>query len=300
MEVSRIICRATRALFAVILLWFGCGLLGAQQQTPSKPGVSDLPPQSSVGTPAPTVGAGTPPVIGKQAIEQQDSAAAQLQRAAKAQEAARGRKGPRRLQLLHDAILYYSAVSYWWPAAKTELAMAAYRRGEIHRALQESGEARGAFEEVLEATLPADDLYIRALLELGHLDRREQRWSFAVARYQQAIACEKASLRFRNDAREWLVKVHLKTMAWHSVVVAADQWLSVCEGPAEEIRILDFQIRAKIGGRQLRQADQMLMDLRARMAVLAAAPSGEGTRVQSALDQMKAPAALDLARQNGR
>lgn len=275
MELSRTARWAVRVLCVLMPLWFGCAPAFAQQQIP-------------------------PPSIGKQVIEQQQSAQAQLQTAAKAQEAARGRKGPRRLQLLHDAIAYYSAVPYWWPAAKPECAVAAFRRGEIHRALQESGEARGAFEEVLEAALSADDLHIRAILELGHLDRRERRWGHAVARYQKAIACEEASLRFRNDGREWLVKVHLRTMAWRAAETAAEHWFSVCESPVEEVKVLDFQIRAKIGGRQLRKADQMLQDLRARMVVLAAAPTGEGARIQRALEQMKSPAALDLARQNGR
>jgi tetratricopeptide (TPR) repeat protein len=247
------------------------------------------------------VGALTPPPsIGKQIIAQEASVQDQLKRAAKAQEAARGRKGPRRLQLLHDAIAYYQAVPHWWPAVREECAVAAFRRGEIHRALQESGEARGAFEEVLEATLPADDLHVRAILELGHLDRREHQWGHAIARYRNAVACEKASLRFRNDGREWLVKVHLKTMAWQAAEVAAEQWLAVCESSVEEIQIMDFQIRAKIGHRQLRKADEMLRGLRQRMAVIAQAPTSEGARVQRALEQMKAPAALDLARQNGR
>jgi E3 ubiquitin-protein ligase DOA10 len=76
--------------------------------------------------------------------------------------------------------------------------------------------------------------------------------------------------------------------------------LAVCESSVEEIQIMDFQIRAKIGHRQLRKADEMLRGLRQRMAVIAQAPTSEGARVQRALEQMKAPAALDLARQNGR
>jgi len=242
----------------------------------------------------------SPPSTLAGAITQEESAEMQLQVAAQAHQATRGRKGPRRLQLLHDAVEYYRAVAFWWPQASEERAVASFRRGEIHRALLEAGAARGAFEETLEAATLANDFHIRALLALGSLDRQEGRWADALRRYRAAAACAEASVRFRNDAREWIVKVHLKTMAWQAAEVAAVQWLVTCEGPVEEIQIVDFQIRALIGARQLRAADSATRTLLARMAVLAAAPTHEGVRIQSALEQMKASAALKLARQNGR
>jgi|FLOH01.1.fsa_nt_gi hypothetical protein len=242
----------------------------------------------------------SPPSTLAGAIPQEESAEMQLQVAAQAHEATRGRQGPRRLQLLHDAVEYYRAVAFWWPQAGEERAVAAFRRGEVHRALLEAGAARGAFEETLEAANKASDFYIRALLALGSLDRQENRWGDALQRYRAAVACQEASVRYRNDAREWIVKVHLSTMAWQAAEVAAGQWLATCEGPVEEIQIVDFQIRALIGARQLRAADSAIRALLERMAVLAAAPTHEGARIQSALEQMKAPAALKLARQNGR
>jgi tetratricopeptide (TPR) repeat protein len=233
-------------------------------------------------------------------VARSESAEAQLQHAAEAHAASRGRKGPRRLQLLYQAIACYRAVQQFWPEDKAECAVAGFRRGEIHRALEESGAARGAFEEVLEAAPRSHDLHIRALLELGHLDRRDRRWHDAVGWYQRAVDCEQASLCYRNDAREWIVKVHLGTMAWASAEAAVARWLPYCEGPVEEIKAIDLQFLARIGGRHFRAVVKGMEALRKRMEVLAGAPTAEGRRVRRALDSMKAPAALLLARQNGR
>ncbi len=233
-------------------------------------------------------------------VPKQESAEVQLLLATDAHQAARGRKGPRRQQLLHEAIEYYQAVGRWWPGESSEVSVAAFRRGEIHRSLDEAGRARGAFEEVIESASPSSDLHIRAILEVGHIDRRDRRWSDAARHYRRAAACEEASLRFRNDAREWLLKVHLQTMSWGSAEQTARQWLKDCEGPAEEVQVTDYLIRALIGARQLRLARTRLQELHARMEVLSEAPTKEGSRVKRALGQMKAPAALVLARQNGR
>ncbi|MCP4092226.1 MAG: hypothetical protein GY747_02165 [Planctomycetes bacterium] len=229
-----------------------------------------------------------------------ETASEQLSVASKIYESSKGRKGPRRLQILHEAIEAYERVNQLWPSTHAECALAAFRRGEIHRALDEVGEARGAFEEVLEVTKSNPDLHVRALLELGHMDRREERWRDCVLRYQQAVKHSGASLRFQNDAREWIVKVHLSTMAWTSAVREAERWLEFCEGPLEEVQALDLQLRALIGARELRLAREQLLDLQGRMAVLAEAPTAEGRRIAKALEQMKAPKALKLARQNGR
>lgn len=234
------------------------------------------------------------------AAQQVQSASDQLAIASKIHESSKGRKGPRRLQILHEAVEAYEQVSQSWPSAQTECAIAAFRRGEIHRALGELGSARGAFEEALDFTRDNPDLHARALLELGHMDRREERWRDCVARYRQALKLSGASLRFQNDAREWIVKVHLTTMAWTSAVLEAEHWLEYCEGPVEEIQARDLQLRALIGARQLRQAREQLLELQQRMAILADAPTAEGRRVTRALEQMKAPKALKLARQNGR
>ena len=232
--------------------------------------------------------------------QEPESASEQLAAASKIHESSKGRKGPRRLQILHEAVQAYEQVNRLWPSAQAERAVAAFRRGEIHRALDEVGSARGAFEEVLEVTKGNPDLHIRALLELGHMDRREERWRDCVRRYQQAVDYSGASLRFQNDAREWIVKVHLTTMAWTSAVVEAERWLEFCEGPVEEIQALDLQLRGWIGARELRLAREQLLELQEDMAILAGAPTAEGRRITKALEQMKAPKALQLARQNGR
>ena len=272
-----------RWLLALTLLWIGGPVFASPQQG----GGADESAELETPLPEPDL------------ESELELALLQLKAAMKIHESSRGRKGPRRLQILHEAIAAYKLVDQW-PQAKQQRAIAGFRRGEIHRALDESGSARAAFEEVLEVTSRQQDLHIRSVLELGHLDRRERRWGDCKRRYQQAIACKQASLRFRNDAREWLVKLHLTTMAWTSAVAEVEAWLEFCEGPVEEIIALDLQLRAMIGARQLREAREDLLELQSRMALLAEAPTAEGRRIQRALGQMKAPVALQLARQNGR
>lgn len=262
-----------------ILMWVGIWLL-SQHSLRSQ----DLPPQ----------------VLDVQPVEKAKDAQAQLERAVATQRSAVGRKGPRKMQILHQALADYRAVRRYWPEARQQCGLAAFRRGEIRRALEEEGAARGAFEEVLEEVPRGSDLHQRALLELGHLDRRQGRWRDALWRYGQVSDQREGNLRYRNDGREWTARVHLRTASWDQAEQAALDWAQHCESPEEEVRARDLRIQALIGKRNLRRAAKALEKLQEDMKLLASAPTGEGRRIARALEQLRSPAALKLARQNGR
>jgi len=82
--------------------------------------------------------------------------------------------------------------------------------------------------------------------------------------------------------------------------LAARDWEKHAEGPVEEVKARDLQILALLGAGDWRKAEQELARLRKAMKRMASAPTREGAQLEKALEGMKAPQAIELARTNGR
>jgi tetratricopeptide (TPR) repeat protein len=224
----------------------------------------------------------------------------QLVQARAAQAAITGSRGELKRKRQQAAVEAWRAVREHHPRARAAIAEAAFRRGELLRAMEESGASRGAFQEVLEFA-PADSTWrVRALLELGHLARREGEWEKALVSYRRARETRGADLRHRNAAREWITKVQLKRGAWTAAEAAARDWRQHAASLLEEVRAEDRRLEALIGQRRLTQAWRELEELRERMAEHARRPTDEAEAIATALEGMRAPTLLRRARRNGR
>lgn len=246
---------------------------------------------------APTFAQGKQP--GKEAVKV-ESVEAQMDAAKQAKSDARGLKGIARLEQLKAAADAFQAVSRYWPKEKEAVAEACFRRGEVLRSIGEAGAARGAFEETVAVGQSGGEFRVRAYLELGHLCRRAFEHEDALVYYQKARDCKKVSLRYNNDGREWMTRLSLEIFAWKAARQAARDWEKHAEGPVEEVRARDAQILALLGAGDWRKAEKELEKLRKSMRRMASAPTREGTQLKKALDEMKAPKAIELARTNGR
>lgn len=224
------------------------------------------------------------------------SASAQLEHARKVRSEARGLEGAARLEALERALRAYEAVRDFWPDSGAIAAEAAFRRGEIHRSLGQDGAARGAFQEAFDAGR-GTDYAPRALLEVGHIHRRAVEMDQALHYYERALALEGASLRRRNDAREWIGRVRLDLQQWEAAAAAFASWAAEAEGPVEAVRAADLEAQAWIGKGELDRAAERLAALEQRVKPLAAEPTREAEELRRALGRMKAPDLLRAARE---
>jgi len=224
----------------------------------------------------------------------------QLVQARAVQAAIIGSRGEAKRARQEEAVQAWRAVRKHHPRARAAIAEAAFRRGELLRVMEEPGASRGAFQEALEFA-PADSAWrVRALLELGHLARREGEWEKALVAYRRARETRGADRRHRNTAREWITKVQLKRDAWGAAEAAARDWRQHAASLVEEVRAEDRRLEALIGQRRLIQARHELEGLRERMAEHARRPTDEAEAIATALDDMRAPTLLRRARRNGR
>lgn len=233
-------------------------------------------------------------------VPKQESAAAQLVWAREAQVAVSGLRGEEKLAQQQQAVSAYRAVREYFPRARAVIAEAAFRRGELLRGMEEAGAARGAFEEVLEFAVAGTDWRPRALLELAHLSRREGRYATALVDYRRARDCPGASLRYRNDGREWITRVQITLCSWEAAERSAQAWRDAAESLVEEIMAIDREIEAMIGGRHFVRASRAIDALRERMGEHAKAPTSEGEAIATALESLRSPTLLRRAKRNGR
>lgn len=233
-------------------------------------------------------------------VPKQETAQAQLEWARERQAEVSGLRGEQKLAQQQLAVEGYRAVRQYFPRARAVIAEAAFRRGELLRGMEEAGAARGAFEEVLEFATAGGDWRPRALLELAHLSRREGRYHAALVDYRRARDCPGASLRYRNDGREWITRVQLTLCSWEAAERAAKDWCAAAESLVEEIMATDREIQAIIGSHHYLRAGRAIEELRERMAPYAEAPTSEGEAIATALESLRSPTILRRAKRNGR
>jgi len=235
-----------------------------------------------------------------QELVKAESVEAQMALAQQAKAKARGLRGVPRLTQMQEAADAFQAVARFWPKQKEVVAEACFRRGEILRSMGEVGAARGSFEEAAAVGRKGMDFTVRSYLELGHLCRRAFEHEEALAFYRKARDCKKVSLRYNNDGREWLTRMLLEIFSWKEARLAARDWEKHAEGPVEEVKARDLQILAWLGLGEWRKAEKELERLQKSMLRMASAPTREGKQLKKALEGMKAPDAIELARTNGR
>ncbi|MDA0668220.1 MAG: hypothetical protein O3A50_10660 [Planctomycetota bacterium] len=233
-------------------------------------------------------------------VQKAESVEAQMEVAKQRKSEAQGLKGIARIEQLKAAAHAFQAVARFWPKEKEVVAEACFRRGEMLRSLGEAGAARGAFEEAAEAGRAGNDFTARAYLELGHLCRRAFEHEDALVFYRKARDCKKVSLRYNNDGREWITRLALEIFAWKDARLAARDWEKHAEGSVEEVQARDLHILALLGAGDWRKAEKELAELQKSMSRLASAPTREGAQLKTALEEMKALKAIELARTNGR
>ena len=139
--------------------------------------------------------------------------------------------GDERLFWRKLAVEAYQAVRVFHPEARTVAAEAAFRAGEILRSAEQDGPAAAEFRWCAQHAR-GTDFRARARLELGHLERRAERWREALELYVDVAADPEAAPARREDAWLWAGG------AWSALGRAEDArtaWRRVAEQGSDDL-----------------------------------------------------------------
>jgi len=227
-------------------------------------------------------------------VPRKATAREQLEHAQGLRTALRGSEGPERERARLAAVEAFRAVRELFPTDAQACAEAAFRAGEL---LRSGGDAEGAQVEFRLARERAGETAwrIRALLELGHLDRRARRPQAALTSYEAVLASDVATRAQKDDASLW-VGVVQTALERHDDARRA--WLRVAEAgedPLDRVRGFDHLALASISRADLEGAAGWLERCRESLADVAAEETRIGERVRSAMADMRAHDALARA-----
>jgi tetratricopeptide (TPR) repeat protein len=246
-----------------------------------------LPPR-----PAPPVRACA--AAAEEPVKKCENAEAQLKLATELRNALRGLEGAERDAARARALAACRALRQYFPNEGWACAEAAFRAGEL---LRGAGDLEGAAAEFQAAREQKGEspFRVRALLELGHLQRKAKALDKALASYEAVLGDQGATPGQRDDALLWAGSVY------HGLQRPADArrvWQRVAdsgEDPLDRIRAFDRIASLLVESGDLEGAAGTLERCKEVLAGPAAEETRTGERVRSALQNMRAVEELQRA-----
>lgn len=227
-------------------------------------------------------------------VKKCENAEAQLKLATELRNALRGLAGPERDAARARALAACRALRLYFPNEGWACAEASFRAGELLRAAGDLAGAAAEFQAAREQK-GESPFRVRALLEIGHLQRAAKDHEKALASYEAVLADPSATPGQRDDASLWSGSVYreLKRPAdarrvWQRV---ADKG----EDPLDRIRAFDEIALLLVESGDLEGAAGMLERCKEVLAGPAAEETRTGERVRSALANMRAVGELQRA-----
>jgi tetratricopeptide (TPR) repeat protein len=231
---------------------------------------------------------------GEDPLPKLESAQAELARAAGLKLALRGTSGDARQVAREAAVRAYRVVREHYPADAPVCAEAAFRAGELLRAAEDVAGARAEFALARERGA-GTPFRVRAMLELGHVERRAKNHADALAAYESVLAETDAPRRARDDASLWLGRVYMELDRSADAGRAWQRVADTGEDPLDRVRAYDYLACARVADGDLDGAAGILKSCRAALADVSAEETALGERVRSALLAMRATEELERA-----
>jgi tetratricopeptide (TPR) repeat protein len=181
-----------------------------------------------------------------------------------------------------------------FPDAKEEVAMAAFRLGELKRSLGKSDEACEAFAKVV-ASGGSRRLAGRAILETGHIHRRAKELGKALESYRKAATEFSDETGSRDDSLYWIGVIHEQNKDYAK---SREAWQAVADrgvDPLDRVRAFDRIALSHIKEGNRTEAHAAVEQAKSALHEIAADPSSRGARVKKALDRMRAIRSLEEA-----
>lgn len=229
-----------------------------------------------------------------EAVPKRPTAREQLEYATGLKTGARGQTGAVRDEARAAAVRAYRAVRENFPGEKPVCAEAAFRAGEL---LRSGGDTAGALAEFRYAREQGGEtpFRVRALLEIGHVERRAQHFQDALTAYEGVSTDAAATPGQKDGALLWAGNVYAELgrpddarRAWTRVAESA-------EDPLDRVRAYDQLALAAVARGELEGAAGLLERCREALADTAAEETKLGERVRAAVADMRAHDVLQRA-----
>jgi tetratricopeptide (TPR) repeat protein len=244
--------------------------------------------------PAPPATAPTRALVAEDPVPKCEKVEAQLKLASDLRNALRGLEGAERDAARARAVAACRAVRQYFPGEPAACAEAAFRAGEL---LRGAGDLEGAATEFQAAREQKGEspFRVRALLELGQLQRKAKALEKALASFEAALSDPNASAGQRDEASLWVGNVQRDL---HHPADARRAWQRVAdagEDPLDRIRAFDRIASLLVESDDLEGAAGTLERCKEALAAAAAEETRTGERVRSALQNMRAIEELQRA-----
>jgi tetratricopeptide (TPR) repeat protein len=227
-------------------------------------------------------------------VPKKESAQAQLQYAQMLRQAVRGTEGDARSAARKSAIAGYRAVHEYFPGDAAACAEGAFRAGELLRAANENEAALSEFA-IARDKGAGTPFRGRGLLEIGHVERRTQKFQEALLAYEAVLSDTATTQRQKDDASLWAGHVYAALKrpddahrAWQRVADSA-------EDPIDRIKAFDCIAQAAIEKGDLDGASALLERCHEAVSEAASEETKLGDRVRNALAGMRAHDELQRA-----
>jgi tetratricopeptide (TPR) repeat protein len=227
-------------------------------------------------------------------VKKCENAEAQLKLATELRNALRGLEGGERDAARARALAACRAVRQYFPGEGWACAEAAFRAGELLRAAGDLAGAAAEFQAAREQK-GESPFRLRALLELGHMQRKDKQLERALASYEAALGDPGATPGQRDEASLWAGSVYRDLQrpadarrVWQRVADAG-------EDPLDRIRAFDRIASLLVETGDLEGAAGTIERCKEVLAGPAAEETRTGERVRSALQNMRAIEELQRA-----
>lgn len=216
-----------------------------------------------------------------------------LQKAASIAEKITGLRGPERIEVLEQAARAYEETALAFAAERGVAAQAHWEAGELWRRRGDLALAEPHYMKANE--LDPGRFAERALLELGHCQRRGQRVDEAIETYQKVCALKPASAR-AHEARLWIGRSWQQKGSTTEAVTAFRAALEAASTPGRVVETCDWLAKAL-----LKQGDLAGAEAAIQHAEQQKAGGDEAEQLQKAIAGMSARKAVQRFKdkQNG-
>jgi len=230
-----------------------------------------------------------------------DTAEAQLKHATELRNALRGLEGAERDAARARALAACRALRQYFPNEGRACAEAAFRAGELLRA---AGDLEGAAAEFQVAREQKGDspFRVRALLEIGQIQRKTKAFEKALASFEAVLADQGAAPGQRDEASLWAGSVYRDLQRPSDARRAWQRVADTGEDPLDRVQAFDRIASLLVESGDLEGAAGTLERCKEALAGPAAEETRNGERVRSALQNMRATEELQRAverRQSG-
>lgn len=220
------------------------------------------------------------------AVQKFDTPKAQFEHATSLKKALRGLDGEARDRARSEAVAAYRAVREYFGNEAALCSEAAFRAGELLRTADDLAGALAEFG-IARDRGAGTDFRVRAMLEIGHVERRAKHSQPAITAYEAVVADNTSSARQKDEALLWVGRVYADLERFTD---ARRVWQKVADkgdDPLDRIQAFDQIASVLVETGDLEGAAGVIKRCNEALADVSQEETKLGDRVRAALGSMR-------------